>query len=135
MSLLNWDDKYRLNIREVDEQHKKLFGLLNEMYDAMQAGLGKEVVGNVLTRLVDYTVYHFAFEERLFRVHGYAEEAAHRAEHANLTEQAKQLKRKFDAGQTHVSLDTFKFLKDWLNGHILGTDKKYVSFFISKGLS
>lgn len=32
----------------------------------------------------------------------------------------------------HKKLMTF--LKDWLNNHILGTDKKYVAFLNSKGV-
>jgi hemerythrin len=134
MSLFVWDSKYSVNIREIDQQHQKLFALFNQLYEAMQEGHGNDVVGKVLTGVLDYTAYHFAFEEKLFRQYGYADEAAHRAEHAKLTEQAKTLVQKLHAGQAHVTMATLKFLCDWLNNHILGSDKKFGPFLIGKGL-
>jgi hemerythrin len=134
MSLFVWDSKYSVNIREIDQQHQKLFALFNQLYEAMQEGYGNDVVGKVLTGVLDYTAYHFAFEEKLFRQYGYADEAAHRAEHAKLTEQAKTLVQKLHAGQAHVTMATLKFLCDWLNNHILGSDKKFAPFLIGKGL-
>jgi hemerythrin len=134
MSLFVWDSKYSVNIREIDQQHQKLFALFNQLYEAMQEGHGNDVVGKVLTGVLDYTAYHFAFEEKLFRQYGYADEAAHRAEHAKLTEQAKTLVQKLHAGQAHVTMATLKFLCDWLNNHILGSDKKFAPFLIGKGL-
>jgi hemerythrin len=134
MSLFVWDSKYSVNIREIDAQHQKLFDLFNELYDAMQEGRANEVIGKVLTGVLDYTAYHFAYEEKLFRQYGYADEAAHRAEHAKLTEQAKSLVQKLHAGQTHVTMATLKFLCDWLNNHILGSDKKFAPFLIGKGV-
>jgi hemerythrin-like metal-binding protein len=134
MSLFVWDAKYCVNISEIDRQHQRLFALFNELYQAMQDGHGNEVIDKVLTSVVDYTAYHFAYEEKLFRQYGYPDEAAHRAEHAELTEQAKALAVKLRAGQSHVTMATLKFLCDWLNNHILGTDKKFAPFLIGKGV-
>jgi hemerythrin len=134
MTLFVWDAKYDLHISEIDRQHQKLFALFNELYGAMQQGHGNEVIDKVLTRVVDYTAYHFAAEEKLLRQHGYADEAAHRAEHAKLTEQAKALVQKLKAGRSDVAMATLKFLCDWLNNHILGSDKKFAPFLIGKGV-
>ena len=134
MSLFVWDARYTLNIAEIDRQHRKLFALFNELYEAMQEGHGNEVIDDVLTRVVDYTAYHFATEEKLLHQYGYPEEAAHRAEHAKLTEQAKTLVVKHHAGNGQVAIATLKFLCDWLNNHILGSDKKFAPFLIEKGV-
>ncbi|HXD41508.1 MAG TPA: bacteriohemerythrin [Ramlibacter sp.] len=134
MSLFVWDSKYSVNIREIDAQHQRLFCLFNELYEAIQEGHGNEVVGKVLGGVLDYTAYHFAYEEKLYRQYGYTDEAAHRAEHAKLTEQANTLVQKLHAGQSHVTLATLKFLCDWLNNHILGSDRKAAPFLIGKGV-
>lgn len=133
MSLFVWDAKYTLNIAELDRQHQKLFALFNDLYAAMQDGHGHEVIDKVLTGVVDYTVYHFDAEERLLRQHGYQEEAAHRAEHAKLAEQAKALVLRHRAGEAKVTMVTLKFLCDWLNNHILGSDKKFAPFLVERG--
>ncbi len=134
MSLFMWDARYALNIAEIDRQHQKLFALFNELYDAMQQGHGNEVVDDVLTRVVDYTAYHFATEEKLFLQYGYSEEAAHRAEHAKMKQQAKALVQKQRGGNGQVAIATLKFLCDWLNNHILVSDKKFAPFLIEKGV-
>ncbi|MHB1124135.1 MAG: bacteriohemerythrin [Ramlibacter sp.] len=133
MSLFAWDAKYTLHIAELDRQHRKLFALFNDLYDAMQDGHGNEVIDKVLTGVVDYTVYHFDAEEKLLRQYGWQEEAAHRAEHAKLAEQAKTLVLRHRAGEAKATLATLKFLCDWLNNHILVSDKKFAPFLIERG--
>lgn len=133
MSMFVWSEKYSLGIAEVDRQHQKLFALLNELYDAMQQGHGSDVIGKVLDSVIDYTSYHFAYEEKLFRQYGYVEDAVHRSEHVRLAEQAKQLSERLHTQKTDVTMATLKFLCDWLANHVLGSDKKYAAFMIQKG--
>lgn len=134
MSLFVWDAKYSVNISEIDRQHQTLFALFSELYEAMQQGHGNEVVGRVLTSVLDYTTYHFEYEENLLRQYGYADGAAHRAEHAKLAQQARTLERRFQDGQNHVTIATLKFLNDWLNDHILSSDRKLAAFLVAKGV-
>jgi hemerythrin len=134
MSLFVWDAKYSVDIHEIDRQHKRLFALFNELYEAMQEGHADDVIDKILTRVVDYTAYHFETEEKLFDQYGYHDQAAHRAEHAKLVEQVKTLVGKLKAGDAHVSLATLKLLSDWLNQHILGSDQKYAPFLLANGV-
>ena len=133
MSLLAWDAKYVLGIAEIDRQHQKLFALFNELYEAMQDGRGDQVAAKVLIKALDYTVYHFACEEKLLRQYGYTEEAVHRAEHGRLADQTKSLIGRIDTGQTELSIATLKFLCDWLNEHILDSDREFAPFLIARG--
>ncbi|GAB3769418.1 bacteriohemerythrin [Ramlibacter monticola] len=136
MSAFVWEDKYSLHIAEIDRQHQKLFALFNELYDAMQQGHGSEVIDKVLTSVVDYTAYHFAFEEKLLKEAGYREEAAHRAEHGKLAEQAKLLAQRLKSAgdDPTVVIATLKFLGDWLARHILVSDKSFAPFLIARGV-
>jgi hemerythrin len=134
MSVFVWEDKYSLDIEDLDRQHQKLFALFNELYDAMQQGHGNEVIDKVINRVVDYTAYHFAFEEKLLHQCGYVEEAAHRAEHGKLAEQAKELAQKLRSGRADVTMATLKFLGDWLTRHILVSDKKFAPFLVAHGV-
>ena len=136
MSMFVWEDKYSLHIAEIDRQHQKLFALFNELYDAMQQGHGAEIIDKVLTSVVDYTAYHFAFEEKLLHEAGFKEEAAHRAEHGKLSEQAKALAQRLKGGRGDPTLAfaTLKFLGDWLTRHILVSDKGFAPFLIARGM-
>ncbi len=134
MPIIDWDAKLSVNINIIDEQHKKLVGLVNALYDAMKEGKAKDILGNLLTELVSYTDYHFKTEEELFKKHGYPESAAHKLEHDKLRKEVLDLKAKFDQGEMIITVEVLYFLRDWLGKHILGSDKKYSPFLISKGV-
>ena len=134
MAFMNWSDNFAVNIKEVDNQHRKLLGLVNQLFDAMSVGKGKDVLGTVLTELINYTVYHFSTEERLFKQYGYPEFEKHKKEHDDLTRQATELKEAFDSGNKLITIDVMNFLRDWLNVHILQEDRKFGPFLNKKGV-
>ncbi len=134
MDFIKWKEAYSVKVEEIDAQHKKLIGLINQMADAMSIGRGRDVLSTVLTELVDYTVYHFNTEERLFQQYGYPEYKKHKKIHAALAGKTRELKESFDRGNKQISIDVMLFLSNWLNNHILEVDKKYGSFLNSKGV-
>jgi hemerythrin len=131
-----WSDNWLVGIREVDTQHKHLVSLLNKLHEAMGRGEGKKLLGSILSELVNYTKAHFAGEERLMRQYNYAEYNAHKQEHDRLAGQVLQFQQTFSSGGASVSssVDVLHFLRNWLQNHICGTDKKYVPFLQSKGV-
>ncbi len=134
MAFMPWKDDFAVNILEVDTQHKKLLELLNRLFDAMKVGKGKDVLGGILKELIDYTVYHFGTEERMFKQFGYPEFVKHKKEHDDLTKKAVELKQAFDSGQQTITVEAMNFLKNWLNVHILQEDKKFAPYLKSKGV-
>jgi hemerythrin len=134
MGFIKWNARYSVKIAAVDEQHKKLISLINEMYDAMVVGKGRDVVGSVLKELVDYTQYHFSTEERLFREYAYPEYEQHKKSHDELTEKAIKLRDSFEQGNKMITIDVMLFLSDWLNIHILEEDHKYSDFLLARGV-
>jgi len=65
MPLVTWDQTYSVSVRKLDEQHQKLFALLNALHEAMRQGRGQAVVQDTLRELATYTVTHFRAEEEL----------------------------------------------------------------------
>ena len=135
MPLMEWNASLSTGITVFDNDHKKLVALVNELYDAVSAGKGKDAMGKILDALIDYTKTHFAREEQYFAQHGYPDIAAHKKEHAGLTAQVLDVQKKYKAGSTStLSLEVLNFLKNWLIKHIQGTDKKYGPFLNAKGV-
>jgi hemerythrin len=134
MALITWTDALSVNIREIDTQHKRLFELMNKLHEAMKIGKGNDVLGGILGDLVNYTVVHFSNEEAYLKKYDYPEFVQHKKIHDELTQKAKALKASFDQGKQTISIDVLTFLMDWLNNHILKTDKRYSSFLNGKGL-
>ena len=125
-SKFEWNTNYSVNIGSIDAQHQNLFAIGRELYAAMSAGQGKSVVAKILDRLVRYTAVHFAHDERLMELHNYSGYAAHKTEHDALTKQVLQFQSDFQSGQAALSVQLLHFIKDWLEKHISGSDKKYV---------
>ena len=134
MAFMNWNSTFSVNILEIDNQHKKLVAMINELSEAMKARKGSEVMGKIISGLVDYTKTHFAAEEAYFAKYGYPETAAHKLEHTKFINQLNKFKQDFEAGKLSVTIDVLKFLSDWLVNHIKGTDQKYSKFLNDKGV-
>ena len=134
MTLMAWNDNFSVDVKEIDNQHKHLIGLINEVYKGMMSDHGKTQTGNALERLVDYTRSHFGYEEKLFKKHGYPETKEHLEKHKKLVDQVVDFQREFLEGESSVDNDLLIFLKDWLTQHILGTDKKYSKFLNDCGV-
>jgi hemerythrin-like metal-binding protein len=134
MSLLSWKHEHSVGIRCFDDEHKKLFSMINELHDAMRMGRGQEVTKKLLTSLGDYTVRHFAAEEASMSRTGFSGLAAHKAEHQKLVDDLKKIKSDLDAGRPVNSVMLLSFLKDWLTGHIMKCDKLYSTHLNAQGI-
>jgi hemerythrin len=134
MAYIQWDQKLSVGIAQIDMQHQKLVGMVNDMYQAMSEGKGNDALGIVLKELITYTRTHFAAEEKLMQMHGYPDLAGHKAQHDQLTKQVMDLQNDFSAGKVALSTKVAAFLKEWLVNHIMGSDKKYAPYLQSKGV-
>jgi hemerythrin len=134
MALITWSDSFSVHVKEMDDQHRKLVEMINQLHDAMKVGKGKEVVGKVLTGLTDYTRRHFTSEENLMRIHGYSGYDEQKKAHDNLVSQVEDIRKKYSEGSLQ-SQQVISFLKDWLVRHIQGMDRDYGPHLNSKGLN
>jgi hemerythrin-like metal-binding protein len=124
-----------VGVAALDNDHKKLTGMVNELFDGIMAGQGKDAVGKILDGLVAYTTQHFGREEQFFAQTGYPDAAAHKAQHQDLCKQVLAVQEKYRAGATAaLSIETLHFLKSWLINHIQGTDKEYGPHLNARGI-
>jgi len=134
MAFLNWNDNLNIGILQIDAQHKNLVNMLNQLYEAMSSGKGKEVVGKIVKEMTAYTVTHFGTEERLMQQHGYPEFTQHKKEHELFVKKVQEFNSEIQKGNLIITSNVAIFLKEWLIKHIQGTDKKYGPFLKEKGV-
>jgi len=133
--MLTWTSDMSLGIQSIDDQHKKLFELINKLQDAMSKGESRAVLGEIFEGLINYTVDHFGFEKNIFETHGYSEITEHLGEHDRFVKKMQDLQGQFQTNSNFmIGVDVMKFLTDWLVNHIQGEDRKYVTFFQEKGI-
>jgi hemerythrin len=130
-----WQDRYRIGMPAIDEQHQQLFAMANDLYRRVRAGKSGSQITPTVDFLLNYTRSHFVLEEELMRKHGYPDLPAHRAEHVELLRQTEVMMTRLRSGETVAMLELAQFLIDWLMHHVLETDQKLASFFQAKGLS
>jgi methyl-accepting chemotaxis protein len=127
--LIKWGPEFILGLDSIDNQHKRLVKLINEVFAEFGSSNNRKTVKRIIDELVEYTVYHFGHEESLFEKINYKETPEHVAQHKKFVEEIGKFKREFDNGNAVLSFDIINFLKKWLLNHILHTDKKYVQSF------
>ena len=133
--MFEWNASYSVGVGSVDAQHQNLFAMCRELHNAMIGGQGKAALARVLDRLVQYTVVHFAHEERLMRLYDYPDQAAHKAEHEALTKQVLKFQEDFAAGRAAMSVQLLQFLRGWLQRHIQGSDLKLAPYLKERAVA
>jgi len=131
---MKWTDNLSVQVQEIDNQHQKLISLINDLHDAMLARRGKEVLGGILDQLAAYTVYHFNTEEKYMQDFSYPGYLLHKKEHDSFVGKVDALMEDYKAGKVGISMELMAFLRDWVQNHIQGTDKKYSETFNKNGL-
>lgn len=132
--LIEWEDELSVGIEEIDEQHKVLVGLVNEMHDAIHERHGREASIRILQRLTEYTKIHFAVEESLMRIFDYPGYEEHKKQHEALIEEIVALWHKIENENAAISFQLLHFLKMWLTEHIMDSDKEYTPYFLKAGM-
>jgi hemerythrin-like metal-binding protein len=135
MPIMTWTEEMSVGVKTLDEDHKLLIGMLNELNDGIESGRARGALESVIDGLFRYTRTHFDHEEKLFAQTGYPGAAAHKAEHERLIRRTVNLQARFESGQSlELSLEAMAFLQKWLTDHIQGSDQKYKPYLNAKGI-
>ena len=128
MALLTWYDSFSVGIEKIDDQHKKFFELVNDVYSAMETNKGSAAIDQILKELQDYVVYHFNTEESWMETCNYPEIEDHRRIHREAVMEVNKLILQYQQVKKEILFDLLKFLSDWIRRHILEIDRKYIPY-------
>jgi hemerythrin len=128
MTHIVWSEDLATGIRVIDGQHKRIIHYINQLSDAQNLD-DRELVGEVLINLVDYTLSHFAFEESLMDEAGYEASSIHKKTHEAFRNKISNYKERFEEGED-VTEELYKLLNVWLMDHIADDDSSYVPFVV-----
>jgi len=126
---VEWKEEYRVGLDIIDEEHKRLLALINNVLAANLCRTGTVLERQSLDELLDYTEYHFQREEDLMLQHAYPDYEGHKAQHDQMRTQVKlYLKRYEEEKGREVLPEVANHLKLWLLQHIAGTDKRLAPY-------
>jgi diguanylate cyclase (GGDEF)-like protein/hemerythrin-like metal-binding protein len=126
MKSFQWGSNYLTGILSVDEQHKELVNIINNIGDSIsQEDVALHEIDAALNALIAYSEYHFTeeqemmFQARIYEQHLDNHIKSHKSFLNEVTRLSSEASNDNPAAMEHL-LD---FLLHWLAYHILGTDK------------
>ena|SRR3972149_9404054 len=128
--LLKWNKLYSVNVKEIDDQHKKIFEIINRLYH-VHKNIDKGDLEEILNELENYAKYHFSTEEKYFNKFSYSDKENHIKTHEWYIQKIAEFKKR---NINTIMNDLLKFLRDWWLGHVQAVDIKYSDFFNQHGL-
>ena len=135
MQVIDWTDDLSVGIKMIDSDHKKMTGLINDLFIACFAAQGPAVLESIVNELVEYTKEHFRREEDVMAKHGFPGLARQRELHEDLTRRVIEVEQSLKAGTDDaLSNEVLTFLRSWWIDHIQSEDMKFGVFLRAKGL-
>ena len=127
-----WMDFYRLGIQHVDEQHRRLFELIDGLAGLVERKDLAEATRHARA-LLDFAIQHFNDEETLLQRHQYPRVKAQHTAHTALIDTLRTLTEGAEAPLDPQAVSDF--FKDWLINHTLLEDRKYQAHLARRGVS
>jgi hemerythrin-like metal-binding protein len=124
-----WLDIYDTHIRLVDQQHRTLVDMMNDLEAARGTENETKLIGELFYKLVDYTKYHFAQEENLMKSLRYPKINEQINQHKGFVNKIVEMLEELKEKNFYMGEKMNLFLTNWLINHILGHDKEFGKFY------
>jgi hemerythrin len=128
MEKIIWDDRFNLQVEEIDRQHRRLVDIMNRLIAIQDEKASDDDIADILGAMTSYLGYHFATEEQMMLDHGYPELESHREEHQTFVTQTAYFIATYREGGASLKSDILLFLKEWLVEHISKSDGAFGDF-------
>ena len=129
MPLMQWTPAMSVGVEELDNDHKVLIKVINDLDANAGNESRRDVVRQCLIALRRYAEFHFAREEKVMSACSYPNLEAHKDEHRDFVKRIQDVTARFDTGVEDaagiVNQELLDYLKDWLRHHILVEDLAY----------
>ena len=124
-----WDDSFSVGFAPIDNQHKELVIMTNELFQGCKRGntFADVAFMRTLRKTIEYAQSHFRTEEGYMMKAAYPDLPAHQTEHIEFAAEVIKLTKKFEEDKAEP-VELARFLKAWLMNHIAVTDKRYTPY-------
>ena len=129
--LVKWSNTLSCGLQIIDEQHKGLVNLVNDLFNHVTGNEEEEhkYFNKVIQEAVKYVKIHFATEEKIMIATKFQSYTEHKKAHELFILTVVDRIKEYKTGKK-MTLNTFtKFLKDWILSHIAVMDKQYFEHF------
>ena len=126
---VTWDDVYSVGFKPIDDQHKELVKMINELFEGCEKGAAAadKTFLQTIKGAAEYARSHFSDEDKFMLQAGYPNLNEHRKLHDDFLATVLKAIQEFKTGNT-APIDLARFLKKWLLTHIAEADKQYAPY-------
>ena len=130
--LVLWEDRFSIGIPLVDNQHKHLIELANELHFAcrLDEASARKQFGITVREAVAYVKYHFSTEEQIMEKTAFPGLSDHKKQHLEFIREVVKYVKAFESGKRFVPNLFLRFLLEWIMSHIAVYDSKLGGFIV-----
>ena len=124
--LITWSPTYSIGLKVIDDQHKKILNLVNEMYNHIAADEESELAYSkkIIQQTVEHIRENFATEEKILLITKFPEYAEHKSAHESfILTLIGNMKDVENGKKLNITAFTH-FLRDWILTHIAIMDRQ-----------
>lgn len=129
MPYIKWEPHNSVHVNILDEQHRKLFDIVNDLIDEMDSG-SKNLLP-IIRNLVNYSRVHFHQENMVMMDSNYPGFLKHSREHDRFIEKVEEFLNACKEKDANLERNMVIFLKDWIYTHTTKLDMQYADHLLN----
>lgn len=126
MEYIKWTPKLSLDHPLIDEQHQKLFDIVNVLIKNVD--VNEEFIKKTLVELKTYSEIHFSAEEAILEKRNYPGLEDHKFEHRFFIRRISSFCKEVVDENKKLSEKMLEFLVDWIMHHTFEEDQDYKKY-------
>jgi len=126
MDLIKWTPDLSLNHTVIDEQHQKLFDIVNQLIK--NVNIDQALIEKTLIELKTYSELHFEEEEAIMADRNYPGLEDHKFEHRFFIRRITSFCKQVTDEKQKLSEKMLEFLSDWVKHHTFKEDQDYKKY-------
>jgi len=128
-------ENYRIGLNIIDTQTKKWIDSINKLYGDFKRKSASKTILQSLDELIDYTGYHFGFEEKYLKDFNYQRYDEFKLSHDQFIGTLQANRIKYANGETISLIRIVIFIKSWMSSYKSMLDEEFVNMFKANGLA
>lgn len=125
MSLIEWKDEFSIGIASVDQEHRELINLINDLHGKMSRGTDQDQVVSALGEIFAQISAHFALEEKIMRDTEYDGYPSHKSDHEALLDELRDIMDRVEDDGTFDEKRLSRELDVWFTEHFRTQDARF----------
>jgi len=128
MQPIRWNEEFKIDVKEIDEQHKVLLEIFNQIVTSVEKKIEWQKTSSIVDSLLHHAYRHFATEERYMIKHQYPDLPLYIDKHLDFIKKVTMMTQEVREKGPDKQKEMVAFLAKWYYDHVLVIDKKYSNY-------